>query len=304
MGWKVDFAQPKGEAALLGPDSVAWRVYKNPIALAVGGVCAVLLEFADPRIRSGVWDNSIFKTDPIGRARRTGTAAMVGVYGPASAARRVIQGVTNLHARVEGETPAGESYRALDVDLLDWVAATAGYGFLTAYDRFVSPLSNAEKTRFFLEGKVGAGLYGVQNPLTSIEDFDARVAGLTPRFEPHPINTEFLNIMKSGRAAPEAPKALHRALVHAAVAILPPMVREKLELGPEYNLHRPGELSVKLMGQIAERIPDKNGPPAQACERLGLPRNFLWKSKAAQARLLANWDGAESSVAPRPPQRA
>lgn len=49
---------------------------KNPIALAVGGVAAVLLEFADARIRSGVWDHSTYKVDPIGRSKRTGVAAM------------------------------------------------------------------------------------------------------------------------------------------------------------------------------------------------------------------------------------
>ena len=65
-----DYSQPAGAPAFLGPDSVAWRVYKNQIALGIGGVAAVLLEFADPRIRSGVWDHSIYKVDPIGRSER------------------------------------------------------------------------------------------------------------------------------------------------------------------------------------------------------------------------------------------
>ena len=119
LGWKVDFLQPAGEPAYAGPDSVSWRVFKNPVALGVGGIAAVLLEFADARIRSGVWDHSTFKTDPVGRSKRTGMAAMVGVYGPQSAARRVIQGVTNMHRQVKGETPSGEAYSALDVELLD-----------------------------------------------------------------------------------------------------------------------------------------------------------------------------------------
>jgi len=296
LGWKVDFASPVGEPALLGPGSVAWRVYKNPVALAIGGICAVLLEFADARIRSGVWDHSVFKTDPIGRSKRTGTAAMVGVYGPASAARRVIHGVTNMHARVEGETPGGEAYRALDVELLDWVSATAGFGFLTAYDRFVTPLSHADKRRFFQEGEQIARLYGVEHPLHSLEDFDAMMMHLAPRFEPHPINTEFLDIMASGRAAPGVPRGLQSALVHAAVAILPPLVRARLELGPQYDLHKKGELTVKLMAQAAERIPALKSPAAEACARIGLPRNFLWKSQAAQARLLHDWNAVTASA--------
>jgi uncharacterized protein (DUF2236 family) len=286
LGWKVDYLNPPGEPAFAGPDSVSWQVFKNPIALAIGGVAAVLLEFADARIRSGVWDHSVFKTDPIGRSKRTGVAAMVGVYGPQNAARRVIQGVTNMHARVEGQTPSGESYKALDVELLDWVSATASFGFLTAYDRFVKPVSDADKKRFFEEGVLVARLYGLQNPIRSLEDFDAMMQKLLPRFEPHPINTEFLDIMCSGRAAPGVPKGLQSALVHAAVAILPPAVRERLELGPEYNLHWKGEMTVKLMAKTAERIPDPSSPAAHASERLGLPRSFLWKSDAERARLL------------------
>src|SRR5690606_36558032 len=148
LGWKVDFENPPGAPAFCGPDSVAWRVFKNPIALSVGGVAAVLLEFADARIRSGVWDHSTYKADPLGRSQRTGMAAMIGVYGPQEAARRVIQGVTNMHARVQGQTPGGAAYRALEVELLDWVSATAGWGFVTAYDRFVEKLSDDEKRRF------------------------------------------------------------------------------------------------------------------------------------------------------------
>lgn len=288
LGWKVDYTSPAGEPAFAGPDSVSWQVFKNPVALAVGGICAVLLEFADARIRSGVWDHSVFKTDPIGRSKRTGTAAMVGVYGPQAAARRVIQGVTNMHARVNGETPSGESYRALDVELLDWVSATASYGFLMGYHTFVRPLSEAEQRRFFAEGETVAGLYGVQNKIRSVEDFDAMMRKLLPRFEPHPINTEFLDIMKSGRAAPGVPKGLQSSLVNAAVSILPPDVRERLGLGPEYDLSTGGRLAVKAMARIAESVPETSGPPAQACERLGLPRSFLWKSEAERTRLLAS----------------
>src|SRR5260221_11061623 len=33
----VDFTQPHGEEALVGPDSVSWRIFKNPVALFIGG---------------------------------------------------------------------------------------------------------------------------------------------------------------------------------------------------------------------------------------------------------------------------
>ncbi|HEY2660236.1 MAG TPA: oxygenase MpaB family protein [Caulobacteraceae bacterium] len=297
LGWKIDFAHPVGEAALVEPGSVQWRVFKNPIALGVGGIAAVLMEFADARIRSGVWDHSTYKADPIGRSRRTGVAAMVGVYGPASAARRVIAGVGNMHARVTGATPSGEAYRALDPELLDWVSATAGYGFLTAYDRFVAPVSEADQTRFYAEGEPVARLYGVQAPLRSSADFLRVMQALAPRFEPHPIVGEFLDIIQSGKAAPGTPKMLHRALARGAVSILPPLIHERLGLGRAFDLTLFDRLALKLAGAVAERASDPKSPPCQASQRLGLPANFLYRSPPEQARLLAQRERTSARAA-------
>lgn len=289
LGWKVDFRNPPGAPAFAGPDSVSWRVFKNPVALGVGGVAAVLLEFADARIRSGVWDHSTYKVDPIGRSQRTGMAAMIGVYGPQAAARRVIQGVSNMHARVKGQTPSGESYGALDVELLDWVSATAGWGFLNAYDRFVAPLAEEEKLRFYAEGEPVGRLYGVQAPLSSDAHFNAMLEKLLPRFEPHPIVFEFLDIFQSGGGAMGLPKSLRRAMARGAVSMLPPAVRTRLELGEAYDLSPLQRTALRSVGALAERIPIAGAPPAQACQRLGLPADFLYRSRAAQTRLLAKW---------------
>jgi uncharacterized protein (DUF2236 family) len=286
LGWKIDFGNPPGAPAFAGPDSISWRVFKNPIALSVGGVAAVLLEFADARIRSGVWDHSTYKADPIGRSQRTGMAAMIGVYAPQAAARRVIQGVTNMHARVEGHTPKGEAYRALDAELLDWVSATASWGFVTAYDRFVSRLTGEEKRRYYAEGDPIARLYGVQSPLRSDGDFFALMERMASRFEPHPIVGEFLQIFVSSSGGLNLPASIRRAIACASVAILPPKVREKLELGASYDLTPFWASALGAMGAIAERVPVRNAPPSQACRRLGLPADFLYCSRDAQRRLL------------------
>ena len=36
-----DFLHPAGEPALVGPDSVSWRIFKNPVTLFIGGLTAV-----------------------------------------------------------------------------------------------------------------------------------------------------------------------------------------------------------------------------------------------------------------------
>lgn len=294
LGWTVDFTVPAGAPAYCEPDSVRWKVFKNPVTSVIAGVCAVLLEFADDRIRSGVWDHSVFPTDPIGRGQRTGTAAMVGIYGPQAAAQRVIRGITNMHAKVEGTTPNGRAYKALDAELLNWVSATATYGWFTAYDRFAKKLSKEDERRFFSEGEEVSKLYGVTYSPKSLDDFYAMMAHLEGDFEPHPINGEFLDIMRSGRAARGLPVWIQRALAHAAIDILPPSVRQVLGLGKEYDLTFFERAAVKAAAWAAETIPAKNSPPAEACERLGLPRDFLWKSEAAQARLLKDWRAAQT----------
>src|SRR6185436_11581104 len=97
----IDFRKPPGEPALAAHDSLTWRIYKNPVALFAGGVSAVILELAEPRVRSGVWEHTTFKTDPVARMKRTGMAAMVTVYAPADVARRMIAGVVRAHGRIE-----------------------------------------------------------------------------------------------------------------------------------------------------------------------------------------------------------
>lgn len=287
-GYTVDFLAPAGEASLVPPDSPQWRVFKNPIALAIGGVAAVLLEFADARIRSGVWDHSIYKVDPVGRSRRTGMAALVGVFGPASTARRVIGAVNVMHRKVSGITPAGESYRALDPELLDWVNATAMYGFLESYHRFVKPLSQSVREQYYGDGAPVSRLYGVENPLRSDADFFAMMERSLPRFEPHEINREFLDIIASGRAAPSVPRFLHRAIARAAVSLLPPVVRTTLDLGSEFDMTRRDQISLRIAGKLADRAKPRTSPAWQAATRMGLPGAFAWWKPARQKAYLAD----------------
>jgi uncharacterized protein (DUF2236 family) len=287
LGTAIDFAAPLGETALLAPDSVQWRIYKNPIALGIGGIAAVLLEFAEPRIRSGVWDHSTYKADPIGRSRRTGLVAMLACYGPASGAKAIIGQVNHLHGKVKGETPDGTKYRALDPLLLDWVAATASYGFLMAYDRFVHRLSDADKDRFMADGDVIGREFGARHTPPTVGAFMAMMDELEPRFEPHPIIFEFLDIIQSGRAAPGVPRFLHRAIARASVSLLPGHIRRKLELGSRYDLTLLERTALRIAGRVADRHVDRTAPHCQASVRLGLPYDFLFRSPAEQRRLLA-----------------
>ena len=282
----IDFAEPSGEAALFAPESVAWRVFKNPVALLVGGVAAVVLELAHPAVRTGVWEHSAFPVDPVGRMQRTGLAALVSVYGPRSRAEAMIAGVARRHARVEGRTPAGEPYRATDPRLLDWVHATATYGFTTAYARFAAPLSEDERSRAFAEALETARLFGATGAPASLPEWRRMLASVRAELEPSPIMHEMLGFVRTAPVLPWALQPLQRLMLRGAVEVVPPWVRERLGLGPRMGL-RPGEAPLlRRAGALADRIVLPSGPPAQASLRLGLPANHLYR-RGPSARVAA-----------------
>ena len=275
-GHQIDFKCPAREEALVSADSVSWRIFKNPIALLVGGMAAVILELAEPGVRTGVWEHSSFRKDPMGRLRRTGLAAMVTVYGPRSVAEPMIAGVARRHARVEGKTPAGVSYSANDPHLLTWVHSTAAYGFAHAYSRYVEQLSEAEIDGVYQEGASASRLYGALGAPTSTVELHALFASMRGRLEPSPIVFEFIEIMRQASALPRMLQWLQPILVRAAVDLIPDWIRLRLNLSERYGL-RPGEhWLVRFAGGVSDRIILPESPASQSCLRLGLPVNHLY----------------------------
>jgi uncharacterized protein (DUF2236 family) len=275
-GRKIDFSRPPGEEALVSPHSISWRIFKNPVALLVGGIAAVILELAEPAVRTGVWKHSSFIEDPMGRLRRTGLAAMVTVYGARSIAEPMIKGVVRMHARVTGETPAGEAFSANDARLLNWVHATASFGFSEAYSRYVSCLSALEFDALYREGTPASRLYGAIDAPTSRAELRALFDSMRGRLEPSDIVFEFLQIMRETPAFPKPLRWMQPMLVRAAVELIPDWIRKCLGLSASYGL-RPGErLIVGLAGAVSDRIILSDSPPSQSCRRLGLPKAFLY----------------------------
>lgn len=277
-GMAVDFSTPPGAPALAAPDSVSWRIFKNPVALFIGGVAAVLLELAEPRVRTGVWEHTSFRRDPVTRLRRTGLAAMVTVYAARETAEAMIAGVGRRHAKVSGTTGDGAPYRADDPELLDWVQATASFGFLQGYHRFVAPLSDADRDRFYAEAAPAAALYGALNSPTSEAELARAFDAMAPRLEASPVIREFLGIIRKAPALPGGMRLLQPLLVRAAVDLLPGWVEARLDLGGQglAPWERP---VVRAIGRAADRLALESLPPAQACVRLGLPADWLYRRR-------------------------
>lgn len=267
-GLDFDFTTPPGEPALVPADGVTWRVFANPVTMFIGGVAAVLLEMAEPSVRSGVWDHSSFRTDPGTRLRRTGFTAMITVYGARSRATEVIAHVVGIHDRVRGTTPDGTPYRANDPRLLDWVQATATFGFTQAYHRFARPLTPAEQDAAFAEGQVAARLYGATGAPRSRAEWDRLLAETAPRLEPSEILGEFLAIMNGAAILPRWARGLQRLLVRAAVDMVPEPVRSLPQLrGKGLRFGEP--LVVTALARAAMLAVRADSPVVQSRRRVG-----------------------------------
>ncbi|HEY2050221.1 MAG TPA: oxygenase MpaB family protein [Caulobacteraceae bacterium] len=235
---------------------MAWRVHANPVVLAVGGVAAVVLELAEPRVRTGVWAHSNFRSDPLGRMRRTAQAALLTTFGPTALAQAGIEAVARRHAKVEGVTADGEAYSALDPTLGDWVHVTAGYGFLTAYRRLLAPqLSPEDADRYWAEGRDVAAAYGAGSPPGSHAQALAAIAAMKPRLRPSPVIDKVLHLV--GQASPFGPagRPLQALVVEAAIACLPPWAIGQLSL-PDRPVRRAGAVTAaRTLAQAARTTP-------------------------------------------------
>jgi uncharacterized protein (DUF2236 family) len=275
-GPEIDFSMPAGEPALGAPDSLSWQIFKNPLSLFIGGVTAVVLELAEPRVRTGVWEHTSFRHDPRARLQRTGLAAMVTVYGARSQAEAMIARVARMHGNIRGLTPAGQPYRADDPELLDWVHATASFGFLEAYNAYVRPLANSDCDRFYAEAKSSARLYGSFGAPLSQADFGALCERMRGKLEPSNIVFEFLEIMRRAPLLPTPLGVSQHLLVDAALALLPEWLQERLELRGRMRLRTWQRELVRRCGAAADRILLRSSPAVQSCRRLGLPDDYLY----------------------------
>jgi uncharacterized protein (DUF2236 family) len=271
----IDFSRPAGESALLSSDSVSWRVFKNPLSLFIGGVTAVVMELAEPRVRTGVWEHTNFRADPIRRLRRTGFAAMVTIYGARSTADAMIARVRRMHDMVAGTTPSGEAYCANDPELLNWVQGTAAYGFLQSYHSYVRPLSLSERDRYYAEGISAAALYGATGAPTSEADLERLFQATTGRLERSDIVFEFLAIMRSAPILPLPLRPVQHLLVRAAIDLTPCWLRTILGLNQQ-ELHTWEAEVVRQAGAFVDRLVLESNPAVQACRRMRLPADYLY----------------------------
>jgi uncharacterized protein (DUF2236 family) len=180
-----------------------------------------------------------------------------------------------MHDTVAGTTSSGEAYCANDPELLNWVQATAAYGFLQSYHSYVRPLSLPERDRYYAEGISAAALYGATSAPTSEADLERLFQATTDRLEHSDIIFEFLAIMRSAPILPLPLRPVQHLLIRAAVHLTPCWLRAILRLNKR-GVHAWEAGVVRRAGAFADRLVLESNPAVQACRRMRLPADYLY----------------------------
>jgi uncharacterized protein (DUF2236 family) len=154
-----------------------------------------------------------------------------------------------VHDMVAGTTLSGEPYRANDPELLNWVYATAAYGFVQAYHTYVQPLSSLERNFYYTEGVPAAVLYGATSAPRSEADLELLFEGTANRLERSDVVLEFVAIMRSGPILPLFLRPVQDLLVRAAIDLTPRWLRTILALNG-YRLHEWEREVVRTLGRL------------------------------------------------------
>ena len=163
-----DFLQPAGDPGLFGPDSVAWQVHADFVAMMTGGLSSLMLQALHPRALAAVWDHSNFRSQLQARLGRTALFVATTTYGGTAAALQTIERVNRIHAQIRGSLPDGTPYVANEPALIRWVHLGETSSFLRAYqDLSLQPLSTVRQDQYFAEmAQVGQRLGAHDLPLS------------------------------------------------------------------------------------------------------------------------------------------
>lgn len=218
--------------------------------LLLGGRRSLLLQLAHPLVAQGVADHSNFRNDRIGRLLRTVDLSLTMVFGDEQASMQAVNQINAVHRSVHGfmpeavgRYPAGTPYTAEDPGLLLWVYATLVESAITSYSRFVSPLSEAERSAYYHGSIETATRFGIPPKLIP-EDYQTFL-----HYFQNMIDGDELAVGTAGREAADAilypsvraiPKRFLDPLNLITIGTLPKRIRDLY--GLRWNLARAAAL--------------------------------------------------------------
>lgn len=278
----IEYDQPLGDPGLFGPASITWRIHGDFPGMMAGGIGALMLQTLHPAALAGVWDHSNFRTDLIGRLRRT-TAFVAGTsYAPTAEAERLIARVRRIHERVRGVTDDGEPYEANDPALLTWVHVTEVSSFLRGYLLYANPaLPMALQDRYYAENARVAealGARAVPRSVAAVEAYFASVQG-DLRFSAR--SREVLRVLDGIRLPIPVSGVSKHLFLGAGAALLPDWATARIERTRLQRLRdEAAARSLNALGPLL-RAALSEGIAARACRRVGIAPGALRRAVPA-----------------------
>ncbi len=273
----IDYDHPQGDPGLFGPRSITWQVHADFPGMMAGGVCALMLQTLHPRALAGVWDHSNFRTDLLGRLRRTTAFVAATSYAPTETALQMIERVRRIHHQVRGVTADGQPYAADDPDLLVWVHVTEMASFLAGYERYRGRLlSAAERDRYYRETARVAERLGAERVPKSVAGVEQYLRRVQPQLRYDERSREVLRVLHAIRL-PVVGGAIGRELfLGAGAALLPDWACALMQRTRLQRLRADAAARSLDLAGPALRAALSEGVVAHSCRRMGIePAGYL-----------------------------
>lgn len=271
---EFDLSTPAGDPGLYGPDSVIWRVHGDFSSMLCGGISALLMQMLHPLALAGVWDHSTFRSDMMGRLRRTSQFIAVTTFGNTVDAQTLIERVRRIHLQVTGVDAQGVEYAASDPRLLTWVHVAETSRFLASHVRYKNPqLSLAEQDRYYAEAAVVAEALGAEQVPKSVEDVEAYLLAMQPQLRCDERTREVLSILMNAPAPSWQARPAMKAMLMAGIELLPEWAQQQFGFRFSPLRRRLIRLRINLLAK-ALRWSIRRGAYQRAMQRMGRERSF------------------------------
>ncbi|MGE0819273.1 MAG: oxygenase MpaB family protein [Candidatus Nanopelagicales bacterium] len=253
---------------LVEPDGPSWVVHGSLTTL-VGGVRALMMQALQPGAVTGVAEHSAYRTDTIGRLRRTTQWLVITTFADVATAHSTAAAVRSMHERVTGVGPDGTPYAASDPDLLRWVHDAFTDSFLTAHLELGGREIPGGPDAYVAEWAASAQLLGATDLPRTRAELQEQIAAFRaePGFGRAPATEDVAAFLR----APNLPviyRGPYRVLALAAAATLDPADAALLGL-PQ----RPGAVKAArgLIDILLWALSSTSPAERAARLRLGLP---------------------------------
>lgn len=243
------------ESPIFPEDSVLWRIGREQILL-LGGPAAAILQIAHPEVALGVARHSNFRQDSMTRLRHTLEAVYTVTFAPRREVEAMAAHVRAIHARVRGDSP--QAYSAFSQDAQMWVLATLMQTSIAMYERFVEPVSLADRDGYLQDMRVFGTYFGLAADFgpQNWKDFSIYYDGM--------LRSDLLGSLPISRdlarhvAYPQRP--LYTRLFWpisgpAARELLPSPLREKLGLSQTINSRMAARLATAVLPSLLPWLP-------------------------------------------------